>query len=147
MKGFSVPIMLEREERMFRIFYNVALIGMLGSFVLHPTTCFIDNTANTSIVQSNQAEKEKDQRFQFQEKMKLAKEKWNKLTKQQKEEVYVLLANELKSENAITDKLVELSVISSEDAKFIKDKRTAEYNQIKENGEFPYRWHNKKPKK
>jgi hypothetical protein len=131
---------------MFKIFYNIALIGMLGSFVIHPTTSFIDNTSHSSIVQSNKAEKEKDQKFQLQEKMKLAKEKWNKLTKQQKQEVYVLLENELKAENALTDKLVELSVISSEDAKFIKDKRITEFNQIKEKGEFPYRWNHKKPR-
>lgn len=119
---------------------------MLGSFALQPTTCLIDHTVNSSIVQANKAEKENDHKSQFYEKMKLAKEQWNKLSKQQKEEVYVLLANELKSQNDLTDKLVELSVISSEDAKFIKDKRTAEFNQIKENGEFPYSWHNKKPK-
>lgn len=131
---------------MFQIFYKIALIGMLGSFVLHPSTCFLEKTANSSIEQSNQKEDEKQQKLQFQEKMKLAKEQWNKLSKQQKDEVYVLLANELKSENALTDKLVELSVISNEDAKFIKDKRTAEYNKIKDNEEFPFRWFNKKPK-
>ncbi len=119
---------------------------MLGSFILHPSTCFIENTAHSSIENSNQRNDEKDLKHQLKEKMKQANEQWNKLSKQQKEEVYVLLENQLKSENTLTDKLVELSVISSEDAKFIKDRRTTEFNKIKENGEFPFPWFNKKPK-
>ena len=127
MKEFSVPIILESEDSMYKMVYYFALASILGAIAFHPTNSLTAETTNIQVVQSNQ--KEKDKRYEHQEKIKQAKEQWNKLTNTQKEEVYVLLEDEFQAQNSLTDKLVELSVISNEDGTLIKNKRMEEFKK------------------
>lgn len=120
----------------------IALACMLGTFVVHPATYKSTSMANTSNIESNQQTKDKDkeQKNNMKEKIKQAREQWNKLTSQQKEEVYLLFESQIQNENRLTDKLAELSIISSEDANIIKNQRLNHLKEMKEAGEFPISW-------
>ncbi len=86
------------------------------------------------------SEKDKDQkgnRALFEEKMNNAIKKWNTLTTEQKKDVYTLLENEIKANNRIIDKLVDLEVMAKEDAAMLKADRMVRFNKLKESGDFP----------
>ncbi|MDF2906063.1 MAG: hypothetical protein K0R34_1384 [Herbinix sp.] len=94
--------------------------------------------ADTQTVELLEKDKDhKGNRALFEEKMNNAIKKWNTLTTEQKKDVYALLENEIKVQNKILDKLVDLGVMTKEDAVMLKLERMQRYNKLKESGEFP----------
>lgn len=116
------------------IFAIVCMVGFAG---ISPITAFAAETKPESVTPSEKNKDQKDKRAAFEEKMKKASEKWKTLTTKQKDEVYVLLDDKMKTENKIMDKLVELGVIAKEDATVIKANMLDRYNKLKASGEFP----------
>lgn len=128
-----------------KLFAVACLVGLIG---LCPRTALAAEADNGSVAMSEQDNGQKDRRSTFEEKMQKAAESWNALTKKQKNEIYNLLENSLKSEIKVMDKLVEYGVIGKEDAAAIKANMTDSLKSIKESGEFPfYRQRSPKTKK
>ena len=106
-------------------------------------TGFSPVTASAAAAESQTvelSEKDKDHkgnRALIEEKMNNAIKKWNTLTTEQKKDVYALLENEMKAQNKLLDKLVDLGVIAKEDAVMLKLERMDRFNKLKEGGDFP----------
>jgi ribosomal protein S20 len=128
-----------------KLFAVACLVGLIG---LCPRTAIAADTDTGSKTISEKDSGQKDRRSSFEEKMQKAAESWNALTKKQKDEIYNLLENSLKSEIKVMDKLVEYGVIGKEDAAAIKANMTDNLKSMKESGEFPfYRQRSPKSKK
>jgi len=62
----------------------------------------------------------KEKKAEFDKKMKVSREKWSSLSQTQKDEVYSLLENNMRENNKVLDKLVELKVLEQSDVIFSK---------------------------
>lgn len=82
-------------------------------------------------------DEQKADRAAMEKKMKEASEQWDALSYKQKEDVYYLVEEQLKSEFKIINKLVELKVIAKEDAVILKATMMAKFSKLKESGDFP----------
>jgi hypothetical protein len=110
----------------------VAITGM------SPVSAFAA-TADTETVELSEKDKDhKGNRALYEEKMNNAIKKWNTLTTEQKKDVYALLENEIKAQNRILDKLVDLEVMIKEDAERLKAERMVRFSKLKESGDFPF---------
>ncbi len=95
--------------------------------------------ADTKTVELSEKDKDhKGNRALFEEKMNNAIKKWNTLTTEQKKDVYALLENKIKAENRILDMLVDLEVMTKDDAAAMKAERMVRFAKLKESGEFPF---------
>ncbi|MGB8450940.1 MAG: DUF2680 domain-containing protein [Anaerocolumna sp.] len=117
---------------------GLGIAGMIGFLSLSPITTFAAETNTESVTQSENNKTLQDNNSVFKEKMKKASEKWKTLTSKQKEEVYSILEEEMKTENKLMDKLVEFEVLEKEDAELIKARMLNRFNKTKESGEFPF---------
>lgn len=112
-----------------------AMIGAIGLAGFGSITTVAAETKTDTVTLT---ESEKDQKANFDKKMKAAEEKWNTLTAAQKDEVYALLMVELDSEMKVLDKLAELGVLETTDVEILKAFKLELYNKFKESGEFPF---------
>lgn len=118
--------------------FGMAIATTVAFTGISPVTA-LAAAADTKTIELS--EKDKDQRGNralFEEKMNNAIKKWNTLTTEQKNDVYALLENEIKAENRILDKLVDLEVLTKEDAATLKAERMVRFAKLKESGEFPF---------
>lgn len=118
--------------------FGIAIATAVAFTGISPVTA-LAAAADTKTIELS--EKDKDQRGNralFEEKMNNAIKKWNTLTTEQKNDVYALLENEIKAENRILDKLVDLEVLTKEDAATLKAERMVRFAKLKESGEFPF---------
>ena len=109
----------------------VAIIG------LSPVTALAVSTESQTLEMSDKDKDHKGNRALFEEKLNNAIKKWNTLTTEQKKDVYALLENEIKAQNRILDKLVDLGVMAKEDAAMLKAERMIRFSKLKESGDFP----------
>lgn len=112
-----------------------AIACMVGLVGISPTTTFAAETNTESATLSEVNHKEKDAAFE--EKVKKASEKWETLTEKQKEKVYSLLEDKVKSEMKLIGQLVEYGVIEEEDATNMKAHMMENFSKVKQSGKFP----------
>lgn len=117
---------------------SFAIAGAIGLASLSPVTTIAAETTAESTTQTENKTDHKVKKAEFEKKMKAAREKWNALTQEQKNEIYAMLENEMNEENRILDKLVELGVFEQSDIGSLKEFRLDRYNRMKESGEFPF---------
>ena len=115
-------------------FAIACIVGLVGLF---PVSTFAAETNTESVTLSEKDKSQKENRAAFDEKMRIANEKWNTLSAKQKNEVYALLESKLKEENRLMDKLVELGVMEKVDADTLKAHMSENFNKVKASGEFP----------
>ena len=113
------------------------IAGMIGFLSISPVTTFAAELNTESVTQAENQLYE-DTQAAVKEKMKKASEKWNTLNDKQKEEVYLLLKQELNAQSQLMDKLAELGVLDKEDTEKMKSHLLDRYNKLKESGEFPF---------
>ena len=115
-----------------------AVACMIGFIGLCPGAVYAADTDSGAAALSEKDNEQKDRRSTFEEKMQKAADNWNTLTNKQKNEIYSLLENSLKSENKVMDKLVEYGVLEKEDAAAIKTNMANSLNSMRESGDFPF---------
>ena len=119
---------------------SFAIAGVIGLASLSPITTVAAETKTESTTQTENktdGNDSKENKAKFDKKMKAAREQWNSLSQKQKDEVYILLENEIKEHNKILDKLVELNLLEQSDADNYKENQATRYQKIKESGEYP----------
>ncbi|WP_312368664.1 hypothetical protein [Lachnoclostridium sp.] len=119
---------------------SFAIAGAIGLASLSPITTVAAETKMESTTQTEiktDCKDCKDKKAEYDKKMKAAREKWNSLSQTQKDEVYALLENNMKENNKVLDKLVELKVLEQSDVDIIKANQATKYQKMKERGEFP----------
>ncbi|MDF2484373.1 MAG: hypothetical protein K0R46_541 [Herbinix sp.] len=122
--------------------YKTRLFGLAIAIVVAilgfgPITAFAAEADTRTVVMSEKDKDHKGNRALFEEKMNNAIKKWNTLTTEQKKDVYALLEDEMKAQNKLLDKLVDLGVIAKEDAMMLMLERMDRFTKMKESGEFP----------
>ena len=125
------------------LLFSIAIGSMMGLLSLGPvqTIAANDNTSFSVVAMK------KDKEEEYKEKIEKAKENWNALSREQKDEVYKLVNNRIKEDNKILDKLVEFGVMEKADAEFLKNSRLERFGKMKEKGDFPlYRHKSNKDK-
>lgn len=118
--------------------FGFAAACILGLGSISPITVLAADTKTESVAVSEKDSNQKDNRAAFDEAMKKANEKWNALSKTQKDQVYTLVENEMKAEVQLFDKLAELGVMEKNDVAVIKTHMLERLNQLKASGEFPF---------
>lgn len=113
------------------------ITGMIGFLSISPVTTFAAELDTESVTQAENQLHEATQTA-VQEKMKKASEKWDALNENQKEEVYLLLSQELEVQSQLMDKLAELGILEKEDTEKMKAHLLDRYNKLKQSGEFPF---------
>ncbi len=113
---------------------TLAIIGMLGIMSTTPTYAYAQNINTVSVSENKQGN---DKKAPYKDKMKQARDKWNTLNENQKGEIYTLLEEEIKLEQQLLDKLVELGVMEKDDVTLFKIFMIEKYNKVKKSGEFP----------
>ncbi|WP_312106223.1 hypothetical protein [Lachnoclostridium sp.] len=119
---------------------SFAIAGAIGLASLSPITTVAADTKMESTTQTElktDCKDCKDKKAEYNKKMKAAREKWSSLSQTQKDEVYTLLENNMKENNKVLDKLVELKVLEQSDVDIIKANQATKYQKMKESGEFP----------
>ena len=116
---------------------GLVIAGMIGFLSISPVTTFAAELDTESVTQAENRLYEETQAA-VKEKMKKASEKWNTLNDKQKEEVYLLLKQEVDAQNQVMDKLAELGILEKEDTEKMKAHLLDRYNKLKESGEFPF---------
>lgn len=116
---------------------SFAIACMIGSVSINPIATFAAETNTESVTRSETNTNQNDKKAAFEKKIKEANDKWMTLTEKQKEEVYVLIQNEMQIQNTLLDKLVELGVMQKEDAVNMKALMLENFNKVKESGAFP----------
>ena len=121
------------KTRLFGLSVAIA-VAILG---ISPVTASAAAAETQTVILSEKDKDHKGNRALIEEKMNNAIKKWNTLTTEQKKDVYALLENEMKAQNKLLDKLVDLGVITKEDAVMLKLERMDRFNKLKQSGEFP----------
>lgn len=119
---------------------SFAIAGAIGLASLSPITTVAAETKTESTTQAEiktDCKDCKDKKAEFDKKMKAAREKWSSLSQMQKDEVYSLLENNMRENNKVLDKLVELKVLEQTDVDVLKANQATKYQKMKESGEFP----------
>jgi hypothetical protein len=116
---------------------SLAIASMIGIVSMSPITTFAAETNSKSETLS-EMNRNQEKKAAFEKKMQKAREQWNKLTKEQKNEVYSIIENEMKVENELMDKLVEFGVMDKDDVALLKARMSEAFNAMKENDEFPF---------
>ena len=114
-----------------------AFACIIGLFSFIPCTAF---AAEADTETTPLFEKEKDDQDKvraLEDKMIAATEKWNALSKKQKNEVYALMEKEMKAKFKVMDVYVKLGIILEEDAEHMKGRMKEKFNEIKECGDLP----------
>lgn len=117
--------------------FGLAVTAMVAVVGISPVTALAAATDTQTLELSEKDKDHQGNRALFEEKMNNAIKKWNTLTTNQKKDVYTLLENEIKAHNKTSDKLVELGVITKEDAGLMKQERMERFTKLRESGEFP----------
>ena len=110
-------------------------VGLLG---LNQETALAAENNTGSVTLSEKEKDQKDKRAAYEEKLDKAYDKWNSLSKKQKDEIYSLLESELKAEIKVMDQLAAYGVLEKDDAAAIKTLMIENFNKAKENQEFPF---------
>lgn len=116
---------------------SFAIACLLGCASLSPVYAFAAETNAESVTLSENAQNQKDKKASFDKAMKEATDKWNSMSAKQKDEVYALIEDEMKSEIKLMDKFVELGIIEKRDATAFKARLMERFSKMKESGEFP----------
>lgn len=116
---------------------SLAIASMLSIISMQPITTFAAETNSKSETLS-EMNRNQEKKAAFEKKMQKAREQWNKLTKEQKDEVYSILENEMTIENQLMDKLVEFGVMDKDDVALLKARMSESFKKMKESGEFPF---------
>ncbi|MHB8129466.1 MAG: hypothetical protein ACYDEX_10745 [Mobilitalea sp.] len=114
-----------------------AIACMVGFVGINPISAYAADTNTESATLSETNKSEKDNKAAFEEKMKVASEKWQALSAKQKNEVYTLLEKDLQAEIKLLDKLVKLCVLEKADVEIIKAHMLNRFKEVKESGELP----------
>lgn len=116
---------------------GLALAGILWVTGMTPITAYgkVESTESVTVSEKNQGRDKRNNGFK--ERMKEAVKAWDSLDDSQRAQIYALLDEEMKLEQQLMDKLVELKVIQSEDGELIKAYMLDKYNKVKEEGKFP----------
>lgn len=117
---------------------SLALAGVIGLASVTPMTVSATETKTGTTTQTEKNYNHNSKRAEFEKKMKAAKDKWNTLSQEQKNEVYALLENGMNEESKILDKLVELGIFAQADADILIAFKLERLKQLKESGEFPF---------
>lgn len=127
--------MLKTKFCSFAVAGIICIMGILG---IRSITAFAANTDQEpeTFSEINNDKKDHD-KAAYKEKMMKAAEKWNALSQKQKDEVYVLLENELQAKGRLMDKLTDLGVMQKTDAEKIKTRMAEHLKKAKESGELP----------
>ena len=127
----------------FAIACSMAIVG------ISPTAAFAAAT-DTDTQTVTQSEKDNNHkggnRALYEERVNNAIQKWDTLTANQKNEVYALLEEDMKVQNKVMDKLVQLGVMDKTDSAKIQSGRTERFEKLKKSGEFPLMRHKGKKK-
>lgn len=115
-------------------FAIACVIGLAG---LAPITAFAAEVDTESVTLSEKNNDKKDKKTAYSDAIREAKEKWNTLTIQQKNEIYKLLEDEMKAQIALMDKLVEFGIMKKDDADKFKIHMARKLEEVKASGEFP----------
>lgn len=123
--------------------FNVKLCALaiactVGLFGLNQKTALAAENNTGSVTLSEKEKDQKDKRAAYEEKLDKAYDKWNSLSKKQKDEIYSLLESELKAEIKVMDQLAAYGVLEKEDAAAIKTLMIENFNKAKESQEFPF---------
>ncbi|MDF2588313.1 MAG: hypothetical protein K0S41_2154 [Anaerocolumna sp.] len=116
---------------------SLAIASMISIVSMHPITTFAADTNSKSETLS-EMNRNQEKKAAFEKKMQKAREQWNKLTKEQKEEIYSIIENEMNVESQLMDKLVEFGVMDKDDVALLKARMSEAFNKMKESGEFPF---------
>jgi hypothetical protein len=116
---------------------SFALAAVIGFAGISPVSVIAAETNTESVTQSKKDNDHQGKRAAFEEKMKIANEKWEALSDKQKKEVFALLENEIKAEIKLMDQLVTFDVLQKEDVEMYKAFMQNRFKQMKENEEFP----------
>lgn len=114
-----------------------AIACMVGFVGINSISSYAAETNTESATLSETNKSEKDNKAAFEEKMKIASEKWQALTAKQKDEVYTLLEKDLQTEIKVMDKLAKLGVLEKADVEIIKAHMLNRFKEVKESGELP----------
>ena len=109
----------------------VALTLALGLAIVQPTAVLATNTESTEEKKPN-CDRKRNQDF-----YKDAMDKWNKLTDQQKQEIYKIMESRNKADAQMLDKMAEFGVVDTDVVKQIKAGMDKMYKDMKDKGEFP----------
>lgn len=117
--------------------FGLAIATAIAITGISPVTALAAATESQTLEMSEKDKDRKGNQALFEEKLNNAIRKWNTLTTEQKKDVYALLENEIKAHNRILDKMVELEVMTKEDAAILKAERMARFGKLRECGDFP----------
>jgi ribosomal protein S20 len=118
--------------------FGFAAACMIGISSINPITVLAADTNSAAVTAPEKDSNQKNNRAAFEDAMKKANEKWNALSRQQKDQVYVLVENEIKAEMQLMDKLVELGVMEKNDVAAFKSHMQDRFNKLKASGQFPF---------
>jgi len=114
-----------------------AIACMMGFVGMNPISVYAADTNTESATLSEANKSENDNKTAFEEKMKVASEKWQALTAKQKDEVYDLLEKDLQAEIKVMDKLAKLDILEKADVEIIKAHMLNRFKEVKASGELP----------
>ncbi len=117
--------------------FGLAIATAIAITGMSPVTAIAAEAKTQTIELSEKDKDQKGNRALLEEKMNNAIKKWNTLTTAQKNDVYALLENEIKAHNKVLDKLVDLEVMTKDDAAMLKAERMVRFNKLRESGDFP----------
>lgn len=117
---------------------GLAIACTMGLIGASPSTVFAADITTESAILAEANTNQKDNKASLDETMKKAEEKWNTLTKKQKEEVYSLMEDQMKAEIKLMNQLAKLGVLPQTDADNFKTHMTERFDKMKKNGEFPF---------
>ncbi len=127
----------------FAIAFMMAIAGVSPAAAFAAAT----DTDTQTVTQSDKDHEHKGgNRALFEERVNKAIQKWDTLTADQKNEVYALLEEEMKAQNKVMDKMVQLGVMDKADAAKIQSERTERFEKLRKSGEFPLMRHKGKKK-
>lgn len=115
-----------------------AVICMLGLGSINPSSVMAADTQQKAGSGQEITKSKKDNRASFDEIMKNANDKWNRLSNEQKEEIYALVEKELRVEMELLDKMVDLGVMENNDVALIKNNMQMRLDNLRTSGQFPF---------
>ncbi len=124
--------------------FGFAIVCAMAIAGVSPATAFAaaTDTDTQTVTQSDKDQEHKGgKRALFEERVNKAIQKWDTLTADQKNEVYALLEEEMKAQNKVMDKLVQLGVMDKAEAAKLQSKRAEHFEKLKKSGEFPLMRH------
>ncbi|MDO5521485.1 MAG: hypothetical protein Q4G58_13420 [bacterium] len=128
------------------MFYKkIAIVGMsviMAMSSIAPTVAFATDEGDKATTSQESVNKQNgkpsdEEKQQRKEKIEAALEKWEKLSKEKKEEVYKLLEEEKAVKIKLLDKMVAFGIMNEADAKEVKTRMEERFAKMKESSEFP----------